>query len=169
MALTVENGSGLPNADSYLSVADADAYHAAQGGTGWTGTTDQKESALRQATEYLDNRYGLRWNGRRINETMALDWPRTGVVDRDGWTVSDSAVPSGVERATAYVALKVREGTELVPDVLPGTNATAESVQVGAIRIETSYAGLNATAPSFPTVDMLLRDLIQSAGTVSRA
>lgn len=35
MALEVEDGSGKANADSYISVADADAYFAARGITLW--------------------------------------------------------------------------------------------------------------------------------------
>ena len=171
MALIVETGAGLSDAESYVSVSDADTYHFKQGNpsTWSTSTTDQKESALRVATAYLDGRYGLRWVGRRINQTMALDWPRYEVTDRDGWSVASTAVPTGVKNATAYVALKVREGDTLVPDVDAGTSAVAESVTVGSISIESTYAGAPTTAPSYPTVDLLLRDLAQPAGSVVRA
>lgn len=170
MPLTVEDGSGLSNADSYISVADADTYHASQGApSGWTGADAVKEAALRQATAYLDNVYGLRWVGSRINQTMSLDWPRYGVIDRDGFEVVATAVPVEVENATAYVALKVLEGDTLVPDVDAGANAVAESVTVGPISVSSSYSGEVTTAPRYPKVEQLLRDLIQSAGTLQRA
>ena len=171
MSLTVENGSGLANADSYLSVDDADTYHTAQGApTTWSDSTDpEKEAALRQATAYLDNRYGPRWVGSRINSTMALAWPRRYVTDRDGYTVDAAAVPRGVKNATAYIALKIREGDTLVPDVDPGANAVAETVTVGAISISSSYSGDPGTSPLYPQAEMMLRDLIQAAGSVARA
>lgn len=171
MAIVVEDGSGLANADSYISVADADTYHAAQGNpsTWSTSDTEEKEAALRVATAYLDNRFGLRWAGRRINQTMALAWPRYEVVDRDGWTVSSTAVPTGIKNATAYVALKVREGDTLVPDVDAGTDAVAESVTVGSISISSTYSGAPTTAPYYPTVDLMLRDLAYPGGGVVRA
>lgn len=171
MSLTVEAGSGLSNADSYISVADADSYHALHGdpSTWSASSTANKEAALRLATQYLDNRYGLRWHGRRINSSMSLDWPRYYVVDRDGWTVAATTVPAGVASATAYVALKIREGDTLVPDVDPGGTSIAESVTVGPISVSSTYSGEPATAPYYPVVDQLLRDLIQSHGTVTRA
>lgn len=170
MAIVVEDGSGLANADSYLSVDDADTFHAAQGNpsTWSTSTTPQKEAALRQATLYMDSRYGQRWLGRRINSTMSLRWPRTGIFDRDGISVEDDAVPTGVKNATAYIALKIREGDTLIPDVDASTNAISESVQVGAISISSTYAGEGTTAPAYPMADMLLGDLITAAGTLSR-
>lgn len=171
MALIVENGSGLADAESYVSVADTDTYHTKHGDpAAWSGSsTANKESALRIATQYLDARYGGRWHGTRINETMALDWPRYGVIDRDGFTVSSSAVPARLEDATAYIALKVREGDTLVPDVDAAGNVTSESKQLGPLSKSVTYAGQKATAPHYPFVDMLLSDLIGAAGTVQRA
>lgn len=36
MTITIETGTGLPNADSYASAAAADARNAALGVTDWT-------------------------------------------------------------------------------------------------------------------------------------
>ena len=36
MALIVEDGTGLANAESYVSVADATTYHTNYGNTAWT-------------------------------------------------------------------------------------------------------------------------------------
>jgi hypothetical protein len=74
MSLIVEDGTGLATAESYVSVADADAYHLAMGNAGWTGTTTVKEAALRRATQYLDARY--RFRGTAKTTTQALLWPR---------------------------------------------------------------------------------------------
>ena len=43
MALIVEDGTGLPNANSYVSVATADAYFAMSGQTAWTCPDTAKE------------------------------------------------------------------------------------------------------------------------------
>jgi hypothetical protein len=171
VALVVESGAGLSNADSYLSVDDADTYHTAQGApTVWSDSTDpEKEAALRQATAYLDNRYAPRWVGSRINSTMSLAWPRRYATDRDGYTISESAVPRGVKNATAYIALKIREGDTLVPDVDPGANAISESITIDSISITSTYSSDPGTAPLYPQADMMLRDLIQAAGSVARA
>lgn len=69
MALIVENGQGLRNAESYASVSYIDAYLAALGRTtenGWaTALTAGKEGAARAATQYLDLRWGSRLRGVR--------------------------------------------------------------------------------------------------------
>ena len=46
MTLTVENGSGLAGADSYVSQADATTYHDGRGNTAWTDlSSDEKDAA----------------------------------------------------------------------------------------------------------------------------
>lgn len=79
MALIAEDGSGLPDAESYVSVADATAYCAAMGHSDWIGDVSFEplnEVALRQATAYIDSRY--RFKGERLNADQALEWPRAG-------------------------------------------------------------------------------------------
>ena len=44
--MIVENGTGLPNADSYVSVEFADSYFSARGVSAWVALTQtQKEQA----------------------------------------------------------------------------------------------------------------------------
>lgn len=168
MSLIVENGSGLADAESYLSVADADSYHTLYGSTGWNGTSDEKEVALRVATQYLNASYGQRWVGSRINSTMSLDWPRKSVIDRDGYAVSFTAVPTPVKHATAYMALRSIQGDTLIPDTAAASNVTSESVAVGPVSTSKTFAGVKSAAKVYSIVESLLGDLITSAGSVSR-
>ena len=53
MTLVIEDGTGKSNAESYISVADADTYHSNRGNTDWAAlTTAEKERLLRIATDY---------------------------------------------------------------------------------------------------------------------
>lgn len=80
MSLVVEDGTGLTNAESYISVVDATTYHASMGNAGWVGTQTQMEVALRQATQYLDTTYRFRGTTIKKNQPQqALMWPRFGV------------------------------------------------------------------------------------------
>lgn len=77
MALITEDGTGLDDAESYVSVADCTTYAANFGRTGWsalTVTDSQREAALRKATAYIDSRY--RFVGQPLTDTQALEWPR---------------------------------------------------------------------------------------------
>lgn len=109
MTLIVENGTGLSTAESYISVADADARHTAMGNTDWTGTDAVKEAALRRATAFMEQNYRLRWKGTRLLRAQALSWPRYGAIV-DSWEIESTVVPADVANACADLALKALAG-----------------------------------------------------------
>lgn len=110
MALVVEDGSGLADAEAYISAEDADAYFLARGNTTWAALTDEaKEAALRDGSDYMLAVYGPRWKGSRVSATQALDWPRDGVV-ANGFEVGDDVVPTAVARANAELAVRASAG-----------------------------------------------------------
>ena len=121
MTLIVETGQGLPNSESYISVADADTYHSNRGNTDWAAlTTGEKERLLRIATDYMVAVYRLRWDGYRYVNTQALDWPRIYVPIRDICSVNAypeyvdfDIVPTQVKNACAEFALKANSETLL--------------------------------------------------------
>jgi hypothetical protein len=94
------NGS---SSDSYVSVSDADAYHATHlYASTWTGATEpNKEIALKMATRILDEK--IDWSGNKASSTQALAWGRTNVSD-DGYNVDSTIVPQPVKNATAEFA-----------------------------------------------------------------
>lgn len=104
MSLVVEDGTGKTDAQSYVSLADANAYHTTRGNTAWTGTDAEKEAALIRATEFLDGRLFCRWPGLKYSTTQALEWPRIDALDSDGEDISES-VPAGLVKATCEAAL----------------------------------------------------------------
>lgn len=78
MALIVETGLGVANADSYVSVGQAQAF-ADQLGFSWPSAPNLAEQALRRATRFIDAAYRGRFVGVRVKGRMqSLEWPRTG-------------------------------------------------------------------------------------------
>lgn len=157
MALTVEDGTGKSDAESYISVADADTFFSERGLTLWdTMLNEEKEQALRRAADYMVQTYRGRWAGDRVSETQALDWPRSGVTV-DGFEVSDDTVPIAVVRACAELAFRGASG-ELAADL----DRVALREKVGPIEVEYSEHG-----PQFKryrAVDNLLAPYLR-AGT----
>lgn len=104
MALVTEDGTGKADAESFVSLPDAETYftnHVAP--AKWSAATDaQKEAALRYATAWVD--LGFDWSGSVVSTTQALSWPREGVADRDGREIASSVVPQSVQDATCEVA-----------------------------------------------------------------
>lgn len=125
MSLIVETGTGASTAESYISVVDADTYHSNFNNTAWTAlSTPVKEASLRKATQFMLGRYRMRWLGRRVLTTQALDWPRVGVVleDFNGgqgrqhmgsyamFQVDYTIVPIEIKNACAELGLRASTG-----------------------------------------------------------
>ncbi len=132
MALVVEDGTGLANAESYISVADATTRHANLGNTAWAALASDtlREQALRRATDFMLQSFRQRWIGQRRLITQALDWPRYGV-DVDGFYVPSDSVPADIANACADLALKAAAG-DLAPDLTRGVVRR----KVGPLEIE---------------------------------
>ena len=157
MALTVEDGTRPTGSNCYISVADADAYHLARGGTAWTeANSGVKEAAILEATTWLN---GQSWKGRKVaSRTMA--WPRADVVDGDGWPIAIDAVPEVVGMACADLAGEILAGS----NPLTVQDRAMSDLSVGPISI--SYEQGAAKAPSYPAVNALLRGLVYGSGTI---
>ncbi|HET9819646.1 MAG TPA: DnaT-like ssDNA-binding protein [Rhodanobacteraceae bacterium] len=131
MTLVTESGAGLADAESFASVDFATAYHAARGNAAWAPATDDaKESALRKATEYLQQVHGLRWKGERMLSTQALDWPRWGAIV-DNVEVGYDSVPNAIQKACASLALRALSAP-LAPDI---QRETASESIAGAVAV----------------------------------
>src|SRR3974390_52965 len=85
MALTLikEDGTGKADANSYADVADGDAYFEGHlYASAWTAaTSDTKAAALVMATRLVASQ--SQFNGFRVRETQALQWPRERCPDPD--------------------------------------------------------------------------------------
>lgn len=159
MAITVEDGTGLADAETYISTSDADTYHAARGNAAWGSlSADSKEAALRRATDYMGQAYRLRWAGQRATSTQALDWPRTGAVV-DGYDVPTDAVPVAVARACAVLAL-----TASTEDLSPDLERAIKRERVDVI--ETEYDTASPQAKRYRAVDQLLAPYLAGAGAL---
>ena len=176
MALVVEDGSGLTNADSYLSLADADTYWAAHGTpAAWTGaTTDEKEAGLRLGTQFLDIRFLLRWKGTRWKWDQALDWPRHSVIDEDGFSLQVSPLPRQLKDATPEAALRSIEDTILIPDTQASSGIIMQRDHVGTLETETRFSSAASVdedgnpVKRYRIIDQMLYDLIDTADRLHR-
>lgn len=168
MAIEVEDGTGKANAVSYVSLAYATSYHAARGNSAWASAASDavREQALVKATDYMEQRFATRYRGARLTQTQALAWPRLDVVDRDGFTIAEDAMPDVLLRACSEYALRALSST-LAPDVTSGVSGTVKRTRskVGPIEEETEYEdGASTVMPSFPAADRILRPILRSAG-----
>lgn len=151
MALIVEDGTGKPDAQSYVSVADADAILAARGYTAWAGYTEaQKEARLINAAAYIDGAYAF--TGTTITKTQALSWPRTGAYTSDGWAIDIDEIPAAVKAGQCLAALE-----ETLLETLD-RGGLVQSETVGPVSV--TYANGAPAGKSFPQITMALRSVL---------
>lgn len=159
MSIVTETGSGLANAESLCDVATALTYHTDRGNAVWLAlTTAQQEQALRKATDYMEQVYKPLWQGMRVNNAQALDWPRVGVTANSYYVLS-TIVPLPVQRACAELAARVSTG-----DLLPDTTQQKLSTKVGDI--EVAYNKYSPQQKQYPQVIALLRPYFKSGANV---
>ena len=158
MALIVEDGSGKSDSESYISVADASNYHTVRGNTAWAAlaTDALREAALRRATDYMRQAYRSRWQGYKVNEDQALDWPRYDV-EVEGYAVDSDIVPTEVKNACAELALKA-SAADLNPDLTQGVL----SEQVGSIQV--TYDKASPQFTRYRAIDALLSPYLKAGG-----
>jgi len=130
MALIVEDGTGLDDANAYVSEANVDTHHSDRNNTKWEDFSSvEKQAAIIRATDYVDKRFGIRWVGFRQQKGQSLDWPRADAFDRSGYQLSGvDDVPRQLERACAEYALRAAICGVLAPDpLLPVPKQSMES------------------------------------------
>jgi hypothetical protein len=164
---TPEDGTGLVNANSYTTIAEADAYHALRNNTAWLNATQgAKETALVLATDFIEVRWGHRFKGERQfpDTPQNLSFPRLYIGE-------DGAVPLAVQRACAEYALR-QITAPLAPDPTfesNGKTLSAKRTKVGPIETDLTYtqSGPGSVAPTFrpyPAADALLRPYLLPSG-----
>ncbi len=157
MALIVEDGTSLEGSESYVSVSEADLYHSSRGATLWTElTNEEKEQALRRATDYMVGEYRDRWLGQRSTSVQGLDWPRTSVYVSD-LAVPNNYVPKDVKNACSALALRAAAG-ELVED----TDQKVIEETIGPIT--TKWDPKSSTKKKYPQIDSMLKIFMSGGG-----
>lgn len=80
VALVVEDGTGLSDANSYADLDFALEYCVSRGYSDWLELSDDEQKIhLIRGTEFVDNFY--EWKGQRSSAHQAMAFPRRNVVD----------------------------------------------------------------------------------------
>ena len=173
MALIVEDGSGVANAESLVSVSFADDYATRYGLDAWASLTlTQKEVALRKATAYLQSVYHGKWAGYRSYQHQALDFPRA-YIPKDRSLVDDDSilsptgdtafypsneVPNEVQAATVELATK-----SLSAALLPDFDRLPKRETVGPLTVE--YESNKSPVTTYPQIERMLARFFISGAT----
>lgn len=146
--LIVEDGSGLPNANSYCDLDFALEYCTNKGYTGWLSLseTEQKVFIIR-GTEFVDNFYN--WRGRKGKGSQALSFPRLDLYDDDCYIVN--GIPDKLKKACLEAAfLNSTSGTDTLFST-KDENGAIKRQKVDTLEVE--YFGQTQSESTADSVD----------------
>jgi hypothetical protein len=157
MALTVETGAGLAGADAYVSQDDFKSYCSARQYDLIGRQPAELDAKLRLATQYIDTQW--RFKGTRLSASQALEFPRSGLVDWSGFTIS--GVPKRLKDAACELAFAALS-TDLYEVADRGGRIKSESV--GPISV--TYADDAPAGKVFTFATRLLQPFVRDTSDI---
>ena len=182
MAVTIDATIGSASANSYMTLAEADAYVEAMvlstDANAWSsGNIDSRNRALTAATQRLDRE---RFLGARATDTQALQWPRTGVRKPDTYVntyatgfpfrisddyFTDTEIPDQIQRAQLELAVYLKNNVDGIG--LSGLE-DFKSVSVGSLSVTPDKFGAVGADRIPPMVERYLTGLrISGPGNIA--
>jgi len=190
MPFIPEDGTGLVTANSFTSVAFADAFFAEINEATWAAATQAtKEEKLIQATRYMSKRFGTKLKGIISNSLQGLEFPRDHAYDERGTRII--GVPIKWQQACCWYARYALDNDLIPPIVYPVADGAPvpfgrinrKVEKVGPVYEETYYSisGANASRVSsgsslvdanrlvqYPEADLLVGPFLRSSKGVVR-
>ena len=158
MAIIVEDGSIVQNANSYVSRAEYIAHAAARGVT--VADTDAADPELIQAAAFIDAHEG-NLLGARFSREQAMSYPRTDLVI-SGFEWEETEIPRTVKLCQMAIALDIRAG---VDPFNPQPELLQKRARVeGAVEVEFFGDDSAARMRRGSLANALLHDLLRNHG-----
>ena len=162
ITITVEDGSNVANANSFVTIVEARAY-AVERGVTLSAPDDDVAVQIIKAKDYLES-FANRYQGEMTNADQALQWPRTDVYLYGSETVFPSnAIPKELKAAQNATVVALAQGVDIMPNYSASDFVTREKVGP----IETEYADPTKVGivPTLSAVDSLLAPLFGSTAS----
>ena len=159
MALLVEDGAGIPAAETYATESELVAYATARGTV--LSSTDEAylSTLLVKAMDYLE---GLSFDGEVTDPDQVFLFPRKGVFIR-GVEIASNVIPARLKAAQMQLAIEA-DTVDLAPTTGAGRDVVKEKVDVIELTYDSSEGATSSALPTFAKVDSLLADLIGASG-----
>jgi len=168
MALIVEDGSGVSNANTYVDVDYVDSYCNLMNYTAWTDAEDtpaetqKKESAIYRAMQFFES---LKYLGTKVEYTNPLSFPRQYIYLETGDEFPTDEIPTELKNAVAEGAyLEYSSSGSLF--VQGGDTKRVKRKKIDVL--ETEYFTSRESVP-YPKLKKMVKDFISSSSQVKRA
>lgn len=164
MALIVETGAGVPNAEAYSAMVWLDTYHDSRGRLAWASAAEAtKEAAVRRGTRAIDLLFGGRWPGQRTyGRDQSLAWPRINAITTEGHLLLGTDIPIELQEAAAEaIWLEFNTPGLLIPT---GADRQKDSVTVGPISVTYRSTFTARVEQYIPFLEKYLWNLLLDVG-----
>lgn len=149
--------------DTYISLADADAYWVSKNNSVWAAASNaDKEKALIEATQYIDGAFTFIGVIDDVDQPLA--WPRVATIPRGNFKGKDvDGIPKKLEQANAELALEALS-QRLIEVKDRGGQVKRE--QVGDLEVE--YMDFAPSGRTYEFVRLLLKDISEGSANQKR-
>ncbi len=159
MALVVEDGSIVENADSYIDLSFARAYALARGVT--LPTDDAEADAMAyKAMDYLEGKRAEYQGDKTDPLNQELQWPRINV-KIDCVEIPSNFIPKELKQAQARLMMEINAGVDIQPT---RTGGFIIEDKTGPLTTKYSEKIGVGVEPTISTVDALLAPLFSACG-----
>lgn len=172
MAVFLDAVAGSLTANSYATIAEANAYHASElYGSPWADLDDdQKALSLITATRLLDE--NIVWTGWPSAYRQPLGYPRSGILNRNQAQIPNGTIPQVLKNATAMLALILTQAGELPNSGSPNPTGLSR-MKVGPVEMDFNTALAMQTVDAIPVrvfamIDFLIESRISARRTSVR-
>tara|TARA_R110000764_G_scaffold108688_4_gene194611 strand:- start:3119 stop:3616 length:498 start_codon:yes stop_codon:yes gene_type:complete len=157
VALIIEDGSIVPNANSFVTAAEMVTYAALRGVTISADTTTQEQQII-LAMDYLIGREQS-MKGTRVSDIQELPYPRFNV-RFNGYYIEDSEIPKELKNAQIELAIQVG-GSELL---ISKTTENVASVSLDGVISKSYFNGGSWSTVRTDKADAYLDVLLNNGG-----
>ena len=160
---TIVATAGSATANAFVTQAVATQFHldhpqfgtTAAKGLWSAATSDEKDAAILWATKLLD-RFFI-WEGSVVDTIQKLLWPRSGLMDVNGWESLDTTtIPDQIQWATAELARQLLMSDRTLDSDIETLGL--KLVKAGPIRLDFKEYGVHAKPIPDAVANLIPRD-----------
>lgn len=157
MALIVETGLIVENANSYASLETIKSYAAARGVTLGTDPIIEQQAII--AVDYIDS-FRSKFQGGKVSQLQTLQFPRYSVFV-DEFEIAETSIPIELVKAQCQLVCEQAKGVSVMATQ---TEPVIKKEVIGPIETEYAVSNGSISDPIITSVNVLLEPLFRKAG-----
>lgn len=170
MPPTIDATPGAPTANSYATLAEVNTYFESRLPLDpvWDLTDTVAIPRILTAARMLTTAFsglkrlispksgepyyliGMKWNGLPAVSDQAMDWPRTGLLDRLGRELDDATVPAEIKQAQAELAGQLSLTDRTLENEIAAQGITAIKAGPVSVNFNSDFDAFTRTALVLP-------------------